>query len=229
MVTNRYRPSESVTHRPAPEKFGSSGAGWSSTACWYRPAALACQISISVSGTGRPPLSSTRPVTMIRSPSGSPACWVVRSASAGVDPLRPEQRPGDLGQPVRQQHQRLPRRAAARWTGSPAKSSGGCTPPGRSYDGRASPAADAAVSRACSSRLACLRCRQLALDRPAAPRRAVSSVPDGGRRALRRTAGDGQLPAGLGPDVRRRTPRGTRPVRVSSHGRRVRLAGRRGR
>ncbi len=93
MVTNRYRPSASVTHRPTPVKFGSTGAGCWSTTWWYRPAALACQISSSVSGTGRPSLSSTRPVTMIRSPSGCPACWVVRSASAGATRPAPSSGP----------------------------------------------------------------------------------------------------------------------------------------
>ena len=65
-MTNRYLPSESVMHRPTPVKFGSSGAGWLSTTWRYRPAELGCQISISVSGTGRPSLSSTRPLTVIR-------------------------------------------------------------------------------------------------------------------------------------------------------------------
>src|SRR5256714_8422626 len=61
MVTNRYRPSASVRHRPAPVKFGSSGAGWRSTLCRYRPAALVCHNSTSLAGTGRPPESTTRP------------------------------------------------------------------------------------------------------------------------------------------------------------------------
>ena len=33
MVTKRYRPSESVMHRPAPVKLGSSGAGCRSAPC----------------------------------------------------------------------------------------------------------------------------------------------------------------------------------------------------
>ena len=33
MVTNRYRPAESVMARPIPSKFGSSGAGWCSREC----------------------------------------------------------------------------------------------------------------------------------------------------------------------------------------------------
>ena len=42
-----------------------------------------CQISTRVSGTGRASSSSTWPCTMMRSPSGSPACCRVRSASSG--------------------------------------------------------------------------------------------------------------------------------------------------
>ena len=53
MVMNRYRPPWSVIARPTPVKLGSSGAGWCSRLCRYRPAALVCQISTSVSGTGR--------------------------------------------------------------------------------------------------------------------------------------------------------------------------------
>jgi protocatechuate 3,4-dioxygenase beta subunit len=47
-------------------------------------AAFACQISISVLGMGRPSSSTTMPVTMMRSPSGSPLCWRVRSVSFAV-------------------------------------------------------------------------------------------------------------------------------------------------
>ncbi len=38
IVTNRYRPSSSVSARPAPVKFGSSGAGWESCGWAYLPA-----------------------------------------------------------------------------------------------------------------------------------------------------------------------------------------------
>ena len=93
--------------RPRPSKFGSRGAGWCSRACRYRPAALVCQISIRVSGTGRPPESRTWPDTMIRCPCGSPARCVVRSASRHGDQAVAEQRAGHLRQPLREQHQRL--------------------------------------------------------------------------------------------------------------------------
>ena len=95
------------------------------------PPAFVCQISISVSGTGRPSESSTRPVTMIRCPCGSPSYWVVRSASVGMISSSPSSGPvtsvsrcgsstrGCLGW----------RSAVDRY---PSKSSGGCTPDGRS-------------------------------------------------------------------------------------------------
>src|SRR5271170_599208 len=74
---------------------------------------------------------------MIRCPCGSPACCVVRSASVAVIRSSPSNGPvtsvsrcgsstsGGLGW----------RSAVERY---PAKSSGGCTPNGRSYEGRAS-------------------------------------------------------------------------------------------
>ena len=131
MVTNRYRPSESVMHRPTPVKLGSSGAGWLSTACRYRPDALACQISIRVSGTGRRSLSSTWPLRMIRSPSGSPAWWVVRSASASA--TRPSPSSGPVIS-VSRCGARTGGRCGARSAVDryPGESSGGCTPAGRS-------------------------------------------------------------------------------------------------
>ena len=91
---NRYPPPASVMTRPVPSKFGSSGAGCWSMLCRYRPAAFVCQISISVPGTGRPPESSTRPNTMIRCPTGSPAYRVVRSASCMV--IRPSPSSGPV-------------------------------------------------------------------------------------------------------------------------------------
>ena len=44
---------------------------------------------------------------MIRSPSGSPACWRVRSASRGPDAALAEQRAGQLGQRLRRRDERL--------------------------------------------------------------------------------------------------------------------------
>src|ERR1700722_16425160 len=137
MVTNRYRPAESVMARPIPSKFGSSGAGWCSRECRYRPPALVCQISISVSGTGRPSESSTRPARMIRCPCGSPAGWVGRSGSVAV--IRSSPRSGPVTSVSR-----CGSSTSGRWGWRsaveryPAKSSGGCTPSGRSYEGRVS-------------------------------------------------------------------------------------------
>src|SRR5579862_6746366 len=48
-----------------------------------RPAALHCQSSTRVPGTGRPSSSSTRPATMMRSPSGGPPWPRVKSATSG--------------------------------------------------------------------------------------------------------------------------------------------------
>src|ERR1700722_16905718 len=129
MVTNRYRPAESVMARPIPSKFGSSGAGWCSRECRYRPPALVCQISISVSGT--------RPARMIRCPCGSPACWVVRSASVAVIRSSPSSGPvTSVSRCGNSTSGRLGWRSAVERYG--AKSSGGCTPEGRSYEGKAS-------------------------------------------------------------------------------------------
>src|ERR1700678_3940570 len=137
MVTKRYRPPESVMHRPMPVKFGSSGAGWCSRECRYRPAALVCQISISVSGTGRPSESSTRPARMIRCPCGSPACCMVRSASVAVIRSAPSSGPvTSVSRCGSSTSGRLGWRSAVERY--PAKSSGGCTPEGRSYEGSTS-------------------------------------------------------------------------------------------
>ena len=94
----------------------------------YRPAALACQISTSVSGHG-PPVA-------VQHPAGDDDPLAQRLAGVlggqvgvgGRDPPLAEQRPGDLGQPLRQQQQRLAAARAAPWTGTPGESSGGCTP-----------------------------------------------------------------------------------------------------
>ena len=94
IVTNRYRPSSSVSARPAPVKLGSSGAGWESCGWAYLPPAFACQTSTSVFRTGRPSPSSTRPCTMIRWPWGSSACWRVRSWSSS--PTRPSPSSGPV-------------------------------------------------------------------------------------------------------------------------------------
>ena len=104
---NRYRPPWSVMARPTPSKFGSSGAGWCSRLCRYPRAALVCQISATVSGTGRPPESRTWPNPIIRCPCGSPACCVVRSASLQGDQVVAEPRPGHLGEPLREEDERL--------------------------------------------------------------------------------------------------------------------------
>src|SRR5215813_3166538 len=98
MVMNRYRPPESVRHRPAPVKFGSSGAGWLSTRCRDRPAAR----------VEHPP-GHDDPLAL--------RLAVVLGGEVGVgggDPFRAEQRPGDLGEPVWQQDQRPARRAQRR-------------------------------------------------------------------------------------------------------------------
>ena len=51
---------------------------------------------------------------MMRSPSGSPSCWVVRSLSPSAHVLVPEGGPGQLRERLRQQQQGPPRRAQAR-------------------------------------------------------------------------------------------------------------------
>jgi len=48
---------------------------------------------MSVSGTGRPFSSSTRPATTMRSPSGSPRCCFVRSSLLGPRRWRPPSGP----------------------------------------------------------------------------------------------------------------------------------------
>ena len=96
--------------RPAPEKFGSSGASCVSTAWRYRPAAFACQISISWPRSGFPSLPRTRPSRTIRCPSGSPACCRVRSASRRLDRRLAVRGPGQLRLGPREDHERLLRR-----------------------------------------------------------------------------------------------------------------------
>ena len=62
MVTNRYRPSESVRHRPAPVKFGSSGAGW-----------LSARVLVAAGRVGLPDLDQgvrDRPAVAVEHPAG---------------------------------------------------------------------------------------------------------------------------------------------------------------
>ena len=54
---------------------------------------IADEIQSGLARTGLPPESSTRPVSTIRSPCGSPACPVVRSASPGVTRSAPSSGP----------------------------------------------------------------------------------------------------------------------------------------
>jgi len=73
---NWNRPSASVSTRPWPVKFGSSGASWRSFSLMYLPDELACQISITTPATGAPSSSTTRPSTemscpIARRPSGT--------------------------------------------------------------------------------------------------------------------------------------------------------------
>ena len=77
------------------------GTPRSSTRWAYRRTRWPATSLPSVPGTGRPPESSTRPVRLMRSPSSSPACPAVRSASRCY-PLGTEQWPRYLGQAVRQ-------------------------------------------------------------------------------------------------------------------------------
>ena len=56
---------------------------------------------------GGPPESRTWPNTMIRCPCGSPACWRGQVGVLHGDQVVAQQRPGHLGEPLRQQHQRL--------------------------------------------------------------------------------------------------------------------------
>src|SRR5580658_3404223 len=71
---------------------------------------------------------------MIRWPCGSPACWVVRSASVGVISSSPSSGPvTSVSRCGSSTSGRLGWRSAVERY--PAKSSGGCTPDGRSYEG----------------------------------------------------------------------------------------------
>jgi hypothetical protein len=83
---NRYRPPWSVIARPTPVKFGSSGAGWCS-----RPAA------------GIAHLAEHDDPLALRLPR-------VLRGEVGVlhaDQVVAQQGPGHLGQPLREEHQRL--------------------------------------------------------------------------------------------------------------------------
>ena len=101
IVTNRYRPSSSVRHRPAPVKLGSSGDG-----CRSRRG-----------GTGRRRSPATprqrvpnRPAAAVQHPAVDDDALALRLAVVlrgqvvvgGADPALAEQRAGQLGQAVRQ-------------------------------------------------------------------------------------------------------------------------------
>src|SRR5690348_867248 len=89
-VTKRKRPSLSVAERPKPRKCGSSALACVSSGWSYRPAALACQISTSASGSGALSPSRTRPSMRILSPKALPP--PVRSPHSGWS--RPKRKKG---------------------------------------------------------------------------------------------------------------------------------------
>ena len=82
------RPSASAGTRAKPVKSAAclpwnppvTGSRRSDPGTWGTvPCGPACHSSTSTFGTPRPSSSSTWPCTMMRSPSGSPLCWMVRS------------------------------------------------------------------------------------------------------------------------------------------------------
>ena len=95
------------------------------------PAAFACQTSTSAPRIGRPSSSSTRPVTMMRSPSGSPSCCRVRSLSSSPTRPSPKTGPVELVQLLRQRDERPVRARASASSGSRGSRAG---PRGRTRD-----------------------------------------------------------------------------------------------
>ena len=102
--------------RPPPVKFGSSGAGQRSRGGGSGRRRWPARSRRASRGAAGRRVSSSRPETVMRSPSGSPACWRVRSLVAA----RPGRRCAERRAPAlgarRQVDQRLLRVRAARWT-----------------------------------------------------------------------------------------------------------------
>ena len=122
------------------------------------------------------PASSTRPCTMIRSPSGSPSCWRVRSWSSAPTRRVPQRRAGQLRAHARE----LDRARAAGRAGGWTCSRGRAAPSRLQHHGQALADADADRGDAVAAAAPAQLVRERAEDARAATRRA------GGRSRSRR-------------------------------------------